>query len=435
MMKERLVLRPLGDDPPQARLLYGQDVRDSLRLLDAESVQVVCTSPPYWGLRDYEGEPGVWGDDPDCDHEWGPPGPQGQFCMKKCGAWLGQLGLEPTPRLYVQHMVEVFKEIHRVLRPDGTVWLNLGDTYNSVREGGTQGFGHTQGFKPKDMMGIPWRVAFGLQDAGWWLRSDIVWAKANPMPSSVRDRPTKSHEYIFLLTKSIRYYYDQHAIRESFADGRMGRDGANKVSERNVGGRTDGYTTPHNIDPSSNGGRNKRTVWNVNPKGYSGAHFAVWPEKLVEPMVKAGSSEHGCCSKCHAPYERQLKVVGQEKMKGGKSNAHADARLAAQPGGKEQPGLRDGLVNIKKTVGWEPTCECEDSDVIKCVVLDPFSGSATTGAVAMRLGRNYIGIDLQSDYLELAEARLQGQKAPRKKSENDEPNLIFDLFGTKGGSA
>ena len=169
------------------------------------------------------------------------------------------------------------------------------------------------------------------------------------------------------------------------------------------------------------------SVFNVNPKPYPGAHFAVWPEELVEPMVKAGSSEHGCCATCRSPFERVLEVVGQEKQKWGKSDAHADARLAAQDGGEKQPGLRDGMVNIKRTAGWKQTCKCKKPLVIRCLVLDPFSGSATTGAVAMRLNRNYIGCDLQPDYLDLAVARLEGRKAP--SGEDYELDLIGDLFG------
>jgi DNA modification methylase len=472
---DRIVFRPLGDDPPEARLLYGQDVRASLRLLEPESVQVVCTSPPYWGLRDYGGEVSVWGGDPDCEHEWGQEegylghrGNRGQVPQTKwksnetypqqadakaspqswcglCGAWLGQFGLEPTPALYVEHMVEVFEEIRRVLRPDGTAWLNLGDSYNGsggfapgapsneagskqTTVGGDSKVAYTSKkrrgvstLKPKDLVGIPWRVAFGLQDDGWYLRSDIIWAKGNPMPESVRDRPTRAHEFIFLLTKESSYFYDQHAIREGFADARMGRDGGKQESVRNVGGRKDGYTKPNNIDPSANGGRNKRTVWNVNPKSYPGAHFAVWPEELVEPMIKAGSSEYGCCSECRAPFKRMVDVVVPEGISRTRNvGGRTDGYTTPTHGGGIPPSKRT-------TVGWGQTCKCKDPDVTRCLVLDPFSGSATTGAVAMRLGRNYVGTDLQPDYLDLAEARLAGRRAPSKDTDTEDP--IGDLFG------
>ena len=175
--------------------------------------------------------------------------------------------------------------------------------------------------------------------------------------------------------------------------------------------------------------RNKRNVWTVNPKPYPGAHFATWPEALVEPMIKAGSSEHGCCSKCRAPYRRVLEVVETISTKWGTNNQETrDARLATMTGGMSND--MGATMKIKKTVGWEATCKCEDAEVVHCRVLDPFSGSATTGAVAMRFGRDYVGTDLQPDYLDLAEARLQGRKAPSKKSEADDgPDLIGELFG------
>lgn len=208
--------------------------------IEDKSVHTVVTSPPYWGLRDY-------GID-------------------------GQLGLEPTPEEYCNSMVAVFREIRRVLHDDGTVWLNLGDSYSSGSRTTTTNDsfrGDTlvnttrtpvvKGIKPKDLVGIPWRVAFALQADGWYLRSDIIWSKPNPMPESVQDRPTKAHEYIFLLTKSQKYYYDADAIRE----------------------------------PSSDDGRNKRSVWEVTTKPYAEAHFATFPEKLVEPCILAGCPAGG----------------------------------------------------------------------------------------------------------------------------------------------
>ena len=757
---ERLVLKPLGDNPPKARLLYGQDARESLRLIEADSVQVLCTSPPYYGLRDYGGTPSLWGGDPECDHEWGNVGPahhkgqveqtkwktaeaagkgqtagSGQFCVK-CDCWRGQLGLEPTPLLFVEHLVEIFDEVRRVLRPDGVVWLNLGDSYAGSGKGGWDWVDKTkprtpQGFKPKDLMGIPWRAAFALQDAGWWLRNDIVWclsgdawvyaringdarpylvehlaslnpsttqlwngqkwtqllgvsasppsgdeieivlrsgeritctpnhewptdrglikasdlvlgdvletttlpepehpldtahigqdaawfvglflangswirdpawpilikgpvgderwarvkiiahnyggswqirddgikihggvlvallkrflfksqhlkdvvwqysdnfldsllkgflpggahknpyhpvwrfhfsrnykldclnykldynlralnarlgysltlktnsdgertgelrrspkeapwaeileiqraqcapgtqvfdigvaddphlfalasgvlthnSKGNPMPESVRDRCARSHEYVFLLTKSPKYFFDSHAIKEQTATGGQALP--------SWGGRK----RDPNLQTSSPPLRNKRTVWGVNSKPYKGAHFAVWPEALVEPMVKAGSSEHGCCSKCRAPYQRRLEVVGRAQMKWGKNKqATVDARLSTMTGGTKNDMGATQL--IKETVGWDATCDCVNADVVPCIVLDIFSGSGTTGAVAMRLGRDYIGTDLQQNYVDLAEARLTAQKAPAGSSgPGPEPDLISGLFG------
>jgi DNA modification methylase len=353
-----------------------------------ESVQTCVTSPPYWGLRSYAGEQSFsWGGEEHA-HEWsaveGGEGyaegsrrrwqhgatrvdepqqwegaiVQGATC--DCGAWYGALGLEPTPDLFVAHMVEIFREVRRVLRRDGTLWLNLGDSYANPDKGGYQpsrvkaedslqrgnlasdfygapNRNPASGLKAKDLVGIPWRVAFALQADGWYLRSDIVWQKPNPMPSSVTDRPTKSHEYVFLLSKSRRYFYDGQAIREEGTSGpsdlkkmreqlpRIGgksltnEDGLNAANASTHIGQTRGVGDPDN-------GRNARTVWTIATHPYPGAHFATFPPALPEKCVLAGS----------------------------------------------KPGD---------------------------VVLDPFNGSGTTGAVALRLGRRYVGFDLSREYL------------------------------------
>ena len=479
---DRIVQAPLGDDPPSARLLYGQDVRKSLRLLPDNSVHMVATSPPYWGLRDYGGEKGVWGGDPDCEHEWGEEGPphhpgqveqtkwkgaeaagkgqtagSGQLCSK-CGAWLGQLGLEPTPEMFIEHLVEVCDEVQRVLRPDGTLWVNLGDSYiggggfypdspsnqNGSKQtsvGGTAKTNRTVtpyreqgGFKKKDLAGIPWMFAFALRDAGWYLRSDLIWSKGNPMPESVRDRPTKAHEYVFLFAhpdSKGKYFYDQDAIREP-STGQTGAAASFKRSTKEawVPGQAALQHREDREDCEDTGTRNKRSVWNVNTKPYPGAHFAVWPEALVEPMVKAGSSEHGVCSECGAPWKRskvKKPVEGKEGVSTGGDPSRKDggARVSDPSGG-------GGNVLARKTFAgaWQPTCECDAGEPVRATVMDIFSGSATTGAVAMRLGRNYIGTDLQPDYFDLAESRLRGRKAPKKGGKADDtPDLLSDLFG------
>ncbi len=478
-MKPTIVSRPLGDDPPTAKLYYGQDVRKTLRELPEASVHMVATSPPYWGLRDYGGEVPIWGGDLACGHEWGEVGPahhpgqveqskwkgaeaagkgqtagSGQFCQH-CSAWQGALGLEPTPAMFVEHIVEVFNEIKRVLRPDGVAFVNFGDSYAQAR-----GHGHWEsrkgkgdesgqkvvqrwaemgaedvGLKPKDLVGIPWRVAFGLQDAGWYLRSDIIWHKRNPMPESVRDRPTKAHEYIFMLAhpdSSGRYFYDADAVREPCS-----KESVKNLLGRAVlfnktdhgGSRPDMNNKPRTAYVRPDFTRNKRTVWTVNPKPYPGAHFACWPEKLVEPMVLAGTSQHGCCSKCLAPWTRGTLSVEDVVEKQGVSTGGYPAR---QDGGVRTTDLsgKGGNVLATKRIagGWEPTCEC-DAEVQPCTVLDPFSGSATTGAVAMKHGRHYVGTDLQPDYLPLAQARLSGRKAPKPVAEQIDTGGILDLFG------
>jgi DNA modification methylase len=237
-------------------ILHG-DCREVLRGLPDASVQVCVTSPPYWGLRDY----GV----------------------------AGQIGLEPTPELYVEALVGVFREVRRVLRDDGTLWLNLGDSYAQTRTGSW--VNSHPSLKPKDLSGIPWRVAFALQADGWWLRSDIIWAKPNPMPESVRDRPTKAHEYVFMLSKRDHYCYNAEAIAEPAKDWTPNNGGPGRVKCGKKWGASNGHP-PHrgfkNLDYSERG-RNKRSVWTIATTPYSEAHFAVMPQALVEPCILAGS--------------------------------------------------------------------------------------------------------------------------------------------------
>jgi len=346
---EPVVLSPgIGDGRPTATLYYGQDVRETLRTLPEASVHTVCTSPPYWGLRDY-------------------------------GTGDAQIGLEDSPEEFVAALVEVFREVKRVLRPDGTLWVNLGDSYwggkgkssfGMVQEAGDRGViskphhnavgghgktrpqdGRHDTIKPKDLVGIPWRVAFALQADGWYLRQDIIWSKSNPMPESVSDRCTKAHEYVFLLSKSARYWYDAEAVKESSSENSHGGGVAHAGRYMQQSGRNDGKSAMGIVTTT----RNKRSVWNVNPRHYSGAHFAVWPPELVRPMILAGCPVGG-------------------------------------------------------------------------TVLDPFSGSATTGMVALREGRNYVGCDLNPDYLPLAVNRIQDLPAPQPDAPVEEGSNVFDLF-------
>jgi len=299
----------------------------------------------YWGLRKYSGLPDlIWGGDSSCEHQWldatykrrssdGLPGfskerydnktyeelrrdkpIESAFCSL-CGAWKGQLGLEPTPEMYIEHLVEICREIRRVLRRDGVFFLNIGDSYASgfassdnmykAMAGNEPKQKFDTGLKPKDLCLIPFRLAIALQD-GWWVRSVIIWSKPNPMPESVRDRPTESHEYILMLTKSARYYWDQETVREPQGNNTHSRgygDGGKKQRERTKEGTFVGFkeSTPLTYLPS---GRNLRSVWIFPTRGFSGAHFAVFPEKLPEICIKAATPEVGCCSKCGAPWER-----------------------------------------------------------------------------------------------------------------------------------
>lgn len=296
-------------------ILQG-DCRDVLGSLADGSINCCVTSPPYFGLRDYGVE--------------------------------GQLGLEPTPDEFVSAMVEVFREVRRVLRDDGTLWLNLGDSYaNDGKWGGSTGGKHasalhgnsgigrrllTTGLKPKDLIGIPWRVAFALQADGWYLRQDIIWHKPNPMPESVTDRCTKAHEYIFLFAKSERYYFDADAIKEqavsnhASGNGFKGRQGGAIHMPMSGGAGTADQWLP-------GGMRNRRSVWTVSTKPFKGAHFATFPPDLIEPCVLAGCPVDG-------------------------------------------------------------------------TVLDPFFGAGTTGLVAQKHGRNCVGIELNPDYIAIANERL-----------------------------
>jgi DNA modification methylase len=398
--------------------IYEGDCRDVMRALPADSVHMVMTSPPYYGLRDYGlavwegGDPDcdhrvggkhqiqgstsiragrsnvdeqrsdnlgaggcpkcgairvehtVWGGDREHEHAWGPLQPPraggrgnkpgefstsslsnpsrqdkvpratsaGQFC--ECGAWRGQLGLEPSPGLYVEHLVEVFREVRRVLHPEGTVWLNLGDSYAADRggsempaetaAGGVGGKGDMAayrgraradvgpsphrnaksfGMKHKDLIGIPWAAAFALREDGWWLRRDVVWNKDNPMPESVEDRPTSSHEYIFMLTKREDYFYDRLAVLEPLVV--PNAKGIPFGGVKKAGGQNRTYSG-NAYDASALGGRNRRSVWTINTVPYPGAHYAVFPPKLVQTPIKASSSEHGACPECGAQWRRLI---------------------------------------------------------------------------------------------------------------------------------
>jgi DNA modification methylase len=417
-------------------------------------VQLCVTSPPYYNLRDY----GVG----------------------------GQIGLEPTPELYIEHLVDTFQEVRRVLHDTGVLVLNLGDSYAS--QGGpepaqskwrvegasdTQNAGQSrtasQGYKPKDLMGIPWRVALALQADGWWLRSDMMWVKGNSMPESVQDRPTNAHEYVFLLAKSARYFWDAEAIRVNFADARMGNPG---VYNRGIGAgnypgvaKFTGNMRPGKSTAPKPGstGRNYRTsdlfnasldlaiqraeiyllhaekvtrpmlarmkeardnggllldeqsnpiALKVNTAGFSGAHFAVFPPELVEPFVRAGTSQKGVCPECYAPWERvvekkrQLEPGRNTKGLGQTFNDNCLTTRKKRPGAEQASGLH--CVTQVQTTDWQPTCSCPPAEPVPQTVLDPFGGAGTTALVADRLQRDAILCELNADYAEMARKRIKG---------------------------
>jgi DNA modification methylase len=459
--------------------LYQGDVLDVLREMEAESVQTCVTSPPYWGLRDYG--TATWeGGSADCDHVRKPP-PTGShdpgirastlgggkqtttaqsaaaFAYRetcgKCGATRkdAQLGLEPTPGEYVARMVEVFREVRRVLRDDGTLWLNLGDSYANGHAGSPSpastlaGNGHSGGgpnalavaevtrsapdLKPKDLVGIPWRVAFALQEDGWYLRADVIWAKPNPMPESVTDRPTKAHEYVFLLSKSPRYFYDAEAVREpsvgsswhDLTGGGMDVPGQSpqvgRVSKKrsirpgvDVGGGA-GQCAGEMTYPAA--GRNARSVWTITTKPYAGAHFATFPTELPTRCIKAGTPEAGRCAECGAPRERVVVATAPDgrraEMRGGKAYDHEGRPLMGDnmiDHGARGSWNSGGRTLTRETSGFRPSCEC-DAETVPAVVLDPFSGAATTALVARGLGRRAVGIELNPEYLAISAERLR----------------------------
>ena len=397
----------LAIDDGDVRVWLG-DVIDGLRDLPDGLVQTCVTSPPYWGLRDY-------GED-------------------------GQIGLEATPDEYVARMVDVFREVRRVLRDDGTLWLNLGDSYAAARggshmpaetlaggtsgrmaDGATSNRGRGAGYQPsrdanryglkhKDLVGIPWRVAFALQADGWYLRSDIVWSKPNPMPESVTDRPTKSHEYVFLLTKSAQYYYDAEAIREPDSGSPAGNGFAGRLEHRISGGLAAGGTE----GPWQPGtGRNARSVWQITTKPYAEAHFATFPTELPERCILAGTSEAGACTACGAPHERVIVATapdGREAiMRGGKTRDANGKPLMGDnmiDHGTRGSFNSSGATLARRTAGWQPTCSC-NAGIISQTVLDPFMGSGTTAWVARHLGRKAVGCELNAEYVDIAARRLR----------------------------
>lgn len=373
---------------------------DQLRTLPAQSVQCVCTSPPYYGLRSYDG---------------------GE----------AEIGQEDTPQLYVQRLVEVFRAVRRVLRDDGVLFLNLGDSWNSTPVGRFNGGGFKDGSKgrdlsgvatsgvknkreasglpPKNLLGIPWRVAFALQADGWYLRQDLIWAKTSCLPESVTSRFTKSHEYIFLLSKNEHYFFDNVAVKEPVAASTRARLAQNvgaQAGSARVPGKTNGAMKAVGDGET----RNRRSVWSIklrglrhpkgrrsvmviSPKGFRGAHFAVYPPEIPEVAIRAGTSEHGACTSCGTPWQR-TRVPRQNLTEAGAAVGNDPARKGNVPATKRAPS------------GFAQACRCPSTDVRPCIVLDPFGGAGTTSLVASDLGRDSIYIDLNPGYLALAQARV-----------------------------
>ena len=414
------------------RVLHG-DCRDVLKTLPDASVQCVVTSPPYYGLRDYG--TATWdGGDAECDHKvilggngaasskqvtsGGTQSYQARGICPHCGATRidSQIGLESSPEAYIAELVAVFREVRRVLRDDGVCWLNIGDSYNSgsqfnpsdkrqYGESKDAGWpGHRPrvlGLKPKDLLMIPSRVAIALQADGWYLRSDTIWAKPNPMPESCTDRPTSSHEHVFLLTKNARYFYDAEAVKEDgvIPAGTLGAKGsAERFGTLGVNSRPPEYKV-------YDGKRNLRNVWTITTKPYAGANFSVMPPELAEICIKDGTSERVCCANFGAPWVRIMEYGNLVPPL-----SRPDAIQCKGNGETTQliKGAAKSCFSREKTAtGWSPSCKCATaSSVVPCTVLDPFGGAGTTGLVADRLGRSSIMIDLNATYTETAIVRM-----------------------------
>lgn len=431
--------------------IYNQDFIIGGKNLLPKSIQCCVTSPPYFALRDYGVEKSKWPEITFKLNEWVPETvvPAMECC----------LGLEPDTVSFIAHLVHVFRIVRESLRDDGVLWVNMGDSYATSGKNRTkeqaeakstlQGSKKSQsqslkqqskivsGIKPKDLMGIPWMMALSMRADGWFLRQDIIWNKPNPMPESVTDRCSKSHEYIFLFSKSQKYFFDAESIRTPLADdsiARLAQDIENqKGSSRGYAGKrhngnmksilkksfTSDQAGSGKINNVNRSGcfdgdgnlmvrptANRKSVWTITTAAFKEAHFATFPEDIPEICIKAGTSKHGCCSKCYAPYKRVTETELLPTKKAAKISIVDERDHTADKNSsgsnRQKDGHLPGHYNQITTLGWSPSCDC-DAPVIPCTVLDPFSGSGKTPITAAKLDRNYIAFEISPEYHKMSE--------------------------------
>lgn len=421
----------------QSYCVLQGDTREVLRKMPDESVHCIVTSPPYWGLRDYEISPTIWGGEASCLHAFtvevmdksrakkgdtnstldgrgmrqvlsGRFESRTAFCSK-CGSWRGKLGLEPTIEMYIDHMVEIFREARRVLRSDGVLWLNLGDTFAANRSyhvpdskhrdvGNSLSRSIPSGLKPKDLCMVPARVAISLQQDGWYLRSDCIWEKGQPMPESVRDRPTRSHEYVFLLSKSEHYFYDQIAMQEPSSLNTQSRGNGVGQKAKVAGQNSRAYKDRdpmHRVKQNASFSaavsqvvpfRNRRSVWRISTEPYKGPHYATFPTELPRICLFAAPHVKGCCPDCGIPWERVVRrsFVGDWhtdpdlKRQGVARNIRTAKYATRHPqsagrrmldnvtAAREATGQHDHFLQPPQTIGWRPSCRCYDDRYLSC---------------------------------------------------------------------
>ena len=434
--------------------IFQGNALDVLKTFPEKSVSMAITSPPYWGLRDYQSEDTVWDDENLVGHEHdfsvvAPPrrnrnvedvknsttiqaGNTGSqhdlretvYCAG-CSAWKGSLGLEPTHDLFIKHLCDIFDETKRVLKDEGTLWVNLGDSYGA----GTGDFN-------KSLVGIPFRFATEMLERGWTLRNTIIWHKRNCMPSSIRDRFTVDFEYVFFFSKNKKYFFNQQFEPHTSGDEntkrvfRVGTKGHSQLIKKEIAhGKRSEKEDEDIIMKYGEHGRNKRAVWTVNTKAFTEAHFATFPEDLITTPILAGCPEF-ICKKCGTKRKKEYKVVGQSMdwikdsvgdttldYKGTETKDYKSA-LANEPS-KAKKSILKSMSEVKES--YYTDCGC-NAGFDSGIVLDMFMGSGTTAVVALKNNRNYVGIEMSKEYMKIADKRIDDLRIPSTFN-------LADIFG------